>query len=67
MGKALSSEPAACRAAQRLVRAERAVVLARGVHYSTAFEIALKLKELTLTRGLDPDRPRGVRKVTETR
>jgi len=47
MGKALSSEPAARRAAQRLVHAERAVVLARGVHYSTAFEIALKLKELS--------------------
>src|ERR1039457_174461 len=48
MGKALSAEPAARRAAQRLVHAEMAVVLARGVHYSTAFEIALKLKELAL-------------------
>ena len=48
MGKALSSEPAARRAARRLAHAERAVVLARGVHYATAFEIALKLKELAL-------------------
>src|ERR1039457_5303633 len=55
MGKALSSEPGARRAAQRLAHAERArapaqgaVVLARGVHYSTAFEIALQLKELAL-------------------
>ena len=48
MGKALSSEPAARRAARKLAHAERAVVLARGVHYSTAFEIALKLKELAL-------------------
>ena len=48
MGKALSSEPAAARAARKLAHAERAVVLARGVHYSTAFEIALKLKELAL-------------------
>ena len=48
MGKALSSEPAARRAAPKLAHAERAVVLARGVHYATAFEIALKLKELAL-------------------
>jgi glutamine---fructose-6-phosphate transaminase (isomerizing) len=48
MGKALLSEGAARGAARMLARAERAVVLARGVHYSTAFEIALKLKELAL-------------------
>jgi glucosamine--fructose-6-phosphate aminotransferase (isomerizing) len=48
MGKALLSEGAARGAARTLARAERAVVLARGVHYSTAFEIALKLKELAL-------------------
>lgn len=48
MAQALRSEEAARRAARVLEKAERAVVLARGVHYPTAFEIALKLKELAL-------------------
>ncbi|MCM3877153.1 MAG: SIS domain-containing protein [Thermoanaerobaculia bacterium] len=48
MGRALRSEAAAHRAARVLERADRAVVLARGLHYATAFEIALKLKELAL-------------------
>jgi glucosamine--fructose-6-phosphate aminotransferase (isomerizing) len=48
MARALRSEEAARRAARVLARAERAAVLARGVHYPTAFEIALKLKELAL-------------------
>jgi len=48
MERALRSEAAAHRAAHALEGAERAVVLARGVHYPTAFEIALKLKELAL-------------------
>jgi glucosamine--fructose-6-phosphate aminotransferase (isomerizing) len=46
MRRALRSEAAARRVSRALTRADRAVVLARGVHYPTAFEIALKLKEL---------------------
>jgi len=48
MEKALGTEDAAARTARRLARASRAVVLARGVNYPTAWEIALKLKELAL-------------------
>jgi glucosamine--fructose-6-phosphate aminotransferase (isomerizing) len=48
MAAALGVEPAAAEAARTLARAQRAVVLARGVHYPTAWEIALKLKELAL-------------------
>jgi glucosamine--fructose-6-phosphate aminotransferase (isomerizing) len=46
MDEALLVEPAAEEAAQLLAPAQRAVVLARGLHFPTAFEIALKLKEL---------------------
>ena len=48
MEEALGVEAAAEEAARSLARAERAVVLARGIHYPTAWEIALKLKELAL-------------------
>jgi glutamine---fructose-6-phosphate transaminase (isomerizing) len=44
---ALAAEPAARTAAQALAPAERCVVLGRGFHYATAFEAALKIKELT--------------------
>ena len=44
----LGVEAAARRAAARLARAERIVVLSRGMNYPTAHEIALKLKELAL-------------------
>jgi glucosamine--fructose-6-phosphate aminotransferase (isomerizing) len=46
MAVALATEPAVRRMARRLTGATRAVVLARGVNYPTAWEIALKLKEL---------------------
>jgi glucosamine--fructose-6-phosphate aminotransferase (isomerizing) len=46
METALRAEPAAEAAAGFLAGATRAAVLARGVHYTTAWEIALKLKEL---------------------
>jgi glucosamine--fructose-6-phosphate aminotransferase (isomerizing) len=48
MDEALGVEPAAEEAARSLAAAERAVVVARGLHYPTAWEIALKLKELAL-------------------
>jgi glucosamine--fructose-6-phosphate aminotransferase (isomerizing) len=48
MEQALATEAAARRAARRLAGASRAVVLARGMNYPTAHEIALKLKELAL-------------------
>jgi glucosamine--fructose-6-phosphate aminotransferase (isomerizing) len=48
MDEALGVEPAAAAAAGALALAQRAVVLARGLHYPTAWEIALKLKELAL-------------------
>ncbi len=48
MERALATEAAARRAAGRLAGATRAVVLARGMNYPTAWEIALKLKELAL-------------------
>ncbi len=46
--EALTTESAVRRMAARLSGATRAVVLARGVNFPTAWEIALKLKELTL-------------------
>ena len=48
MAKALAAEAAVRRMARRLAGVSRAVVLARGVNYPTACEIALKLKELAL-------------------
>ncbi len=48
MDEALGVEPAAEAAALSLAPATHAVVLARGLHYPTAWEIALKLKELAL-------------------
>ncbi|HQR47125.1 MAG TPA: SIS domain-containing protein [Thermoanaerobaculia bacterium] len=45
---ALGAEAAVRRMARRLAGTSRAVVLARGVNYPTAWEIALKLKELAL-------------------
>jgi glucosamine--fructose-6-phosphate aminotransferase (isomerizing) len=47
MTAALRSEEQARAAAQSLARYDRCVVLGRGFNYSTAFELALKLKELT--------------------
>jgi glucosamine--fructose-6-phosphate aminotransferase (isomerizing) len=44
---ALSLEEAIARAAQRYAHVTQCVVLGRGYNYATAFEIALKLKELT--------------------
>lgn len=43
----LISAPAIIRAAERYRYAEACVVLSRGYNYATAYEIALKLKELT--------------------
>jgi len=48
IAEALATEDAVRRMAKRLARASRAVVLARGINYPTAWEIALKLKELAL-------------------
>jgi glucosamine--fructose-6-phosphate aminotransferase (isomerizing) len=48
MAVALGTDPAVRRMARRLAAASRAVVLARGINYPTAWEIALKLKELAL-------------------
>ena len=48
MDEALEVEPAAASAALSLAQAARAVVIGRGLHYPTAWEIALKLKELAL-------------------
>ncbi len=48
MGKALGTEGRIRRMARRLSRASRALVLARGINYPTAWEIALKLEELAL-------------------
>ncbi len=47
MERALRSEDQARAAAERLARSDRCVVLGRGFNYATAFEIALKMKELT--------------------
>src|SRR5207253_1400837 len=54
----------------------RAVVLGRGFNFSTAEEVALKLSEtsyvlarawsVAVARGMDPDRPRAIHKVTRT-
>jgi glucosamine--fructose-6-phosphate aminotransferase (isomerizing) len=46
MEKALQSEPAARSAAERIARNSRCVVVGRGFNYATAFETALKMKEL---------------------
>lgn len=46
--KALAVEPRAEAAARVFAARDRAVVLGRGLHFPTAFEIALKLKELAL-------------------
>ncbi len=48
MDEAFGVEPAAEAAALALAPATRAVVIGRGLHYPTAWEIALKLKELAL-------------------
>jgi glucosamine--fructose-6-phosphate aminotransferase (isomerizing) len=48
MAAALGVEPGAEAAAGSLAHAQRAVVIGRGLHYPTACEIALKLKELAL-------------------
>ncbi len=48
MAEALGTEARVRRMARRLARASRAVVLARGINYPTAWEIALKLEELAL-------------------
>ncbi len=48
MRTALAAEAVTRRMAGRLASASRAVVLARGVNYPTAWEVALKLKELAL-------------------
>jgi glucosamine--fructose-6-phosphate aminotransferase (isomerizing) len=47
MSLALDSETQAQAAAERLAHSDRCVVLGRGFNYSTACEIALKIKELT--------------------
>lgn len=47
--RALSVEEAAAQAAMRLQDMRYAVVLGRGFNYATAFELALKLEELTYT------------------
>jgi glucosamine--fructose-6-phosphate aminotransferase (isomerizing) len=47
MRRTLDMEEAIMRAAPRYVYADECVVLARGYNYATAYELALKLKELT--------------------
>jgi len=49
MSEALSSNEVVMQAAQRWREAKRAVTIGRGFNYATAFELALKLKELTYT------------------
>jgi glucosamine--fructose-6-phosphate aminotransferase (isomerizing) len=49
MSAALSSNEVVMRAAHRWREAKRAVTVGRGFNYATAFELALKLKELTYT------------------
>ena len=46
MEKVLQAEPAAQSAAERIARSDRCVVVGRGFNYATAFETALKMKEL---------------------
>jgi glucosamine--fructose-6-phosphate aminotransferase (isomerizing) len=46
MEAALKAEPQARAAAERIADSDRAVVIGRGYQYCTAFEIALKIKEL---------------------
>lgn len=45
--KALGSEEAVFRSAERYTYMDRCMVVARGYNYANAFELALKLKELT--------------------
>lgn len=47
MQQALQAEPQARQAAATLAGYNRAVVIGRGIHYATAFETALKIKELS--------------------
>jgi glucosamine--fructose-6-phosphate aminotransferase (isomerizing) len=47
MSRALDSESQAQEAAKKLAHSDRCVVIGRGYNYATAFEIALKIKELT--------------------
>jgi glucosamine--fructose-6-phosphate aminotransferase (isomerizing) len=47
VAETLALEPGIAQAAQRYAHADECVVLGRGYNYATAFEIALKLKELT--------------------
>jgi glucosamine--fructose-6-phosphate aminotransferase (isomerizing) len=47
MSEALKQDPAISEAAQRYRYMQQCVILGRGYNYSTAFEWALKLKELT--------------------
>jgi len=49
VAQALRADEAAAQAAQRLRDIRRAVILGRGFNYATAFELALKLEELTYT------------------
>lgn len=49
VAQALTTEPAAAEAADRLRHIRYAVVIGRGFNYATAFELALKLKELSYT------------------
>lgn len=49
VSRALETEAAAREAASRLKDARVAAVLGRGFNYSTAFELALKMQELTYT------------------
>jgi glucosamine--fructose-6-phosphate aminotransferase (isomerizing) len=49
VGSALAADQAAAQAARGLREIRRAVVLGRGFNYATAFEVALKLEELTYT------------------
>lgn len=49
IAEALGDRVRVAKAAERWRDIERSVVIGRGFHYATAFEIALKLKELTYT------------------
>ncbi|MGH2626300.1 MAG: SIS domain-containing protein [Anaerolineales bacterium] len=49
LARALDTEPAAVEAAARLRDIRYAAVIGRGFNYATAFELALKLKELSYT------------------
>ncbi len=49
VGETLAMQPAIAAAAPRYRYMQRSVVIGRGYNYATAFELALKLKELTYT------------------